>query len=87
VRETVYITRLEIIARSKRVISEISAGFISHPEITKSVALLRCGKRRISTVESKRESKAVEFAEFQANLEYGGEDDLKQSANLTPFDD
>ncbi|WP_278647946.1 hypothetical protein [Burkholderia lata] len=68
-RETGYITRLEIIARSERVISEISAGLISHSEITEWGVLLRCGRRRIVAVESKRKSKAVEFAEFQANLD------------------
>jgi len=87
VRETGYITCIEIIARSKRVISEISAGLISHSEITEWGALLRCGKRYMKGAGGKRESKTVEFAEPRANLESNEEDELKQSANLTSFGD
>ncbi|WP_174950375.1 hypothetical protein [Burkholderia lata] len=68
-RETGYITCIEIIARSERVISEISSELISHSEITERDALLRCGKRSSASVESKQECKAVEFAELQANLD------------------
>ncbi|MEK7892158.1 hypothetical protein AAB992_34185 [Burkholderia contaminans] len=50
-------------------ISEISAGLISDWEITERAALLRCGKRHIAAAERKQENKAVEFAEFQANLD------------------
>ncbi|WP_124818262.1 hypothetical protein [Burkholderia cepacia] len=68
-------------------ISEISAGLISDWEITEWGALLRCGKRCAKGAGGKRESKAVEFAESRANLESNEEDELKQSANLTPFGD